>query len=196
MGRFQRALKRFFDILGAVVGLVLTSPLFLAIYIALKLKNEGSVVFRQERIGYKGKPFYIYKFRTFQVDAESEGPCLAPSNDEKLTSYGKSLRERHLDELPQFWNVLKGDMSIVGPRPEREFYIEKIMQHNPDYKYIYLMRPGLTSEATLKNGYTDTMDKMLRRLQMDLHYLRTRTLITDFKIILFTAKMILTGKKF
>ena len=120
----------------------------------------------------------------------------APNNDEKLTSYGKFLRERHLDELPQFWNVLTGDMSIVGPRPERKFYIDKIMQHNPNYCYIYLMRPGLTSEATLKNGYTDTMEKMLRRLDMDLNYLQTRSLLIDIKIVLLTARMILSGKKF
>ena len=196
MGVIQRIIKRIFDIIGAILGLILFSPLFLVIFIRLKQKNEGSVIFKQERIGYGGKPFYIYKFRTFQADAESEGPCLAPNNDEKLTSYGKFLRERHLDELPQFWNVLTGDMSIVGPRPERKFYIDKIMQHNPNYSYIYLMRPGLPSEATLKNGYTDTMEKMLRRLDMDLNYLQTRSLLIDIKIVLLTARMILSGKKF
>ena len=181
MGVIQWTIKRIFDIIGAILGLILFSPLFLVIFIRLKQKNEGSVIFKQERIGYGGKPFYIYKFRTFQADAESEGPCLAPNNDEKLTSYGKFLRERHLDELPQFWNVLTGDMS---------------MQHNPNYSYIYLMRPGLTSEATLKNGYTDTMEKMLRRLDMDLNYLQTRSLLIDIKIVLLTARMILSGKKF
>lgn len=196
MNAVERALKRLADILGSVIGIVLSSPLFLVISIRLWFKNEGSVIFRQERIGLGGKPFKIYKFRTFLVEAESEGPCLAPENNGKLTSYGKFLRERHLDELPQLWNVLKGDMSIVGPRPERKYFIDKIMRHDENYKYIYLMRPGLTSEATLKNGYTDTMEKMLRRLHMDLNYLQTRSLCVDFKIIFLTVRMIVSGKKF
>jgi len=196
MGVVARAAKRVADVLGSLAGLVLASPLMLFISMRLKLNNEGSVIFSQERIGLHGKPFMIYKFRTFSVHAENDGPRLAPENADCLTSYGRRLRERHLDELPQLWNVLKGDMSLVGPRPERKFFIDRIMQHDSRYEFIYSMRPGLTSDATLRNGYTDTMEKMLRRLQMDLHYLQTRTLGTDVRIIVQTARMLLAGKKF
>ena len=172
-------------------------PLFLFIYILLKLSNNGSAFICQERIGYRAQPFYIYKFRTMVMNAEKEGvPQLASKDDSRLTNIGKFLRTYHLDELPQFWNVLKGDMSLVGPRPERKYFIDKIMEVNSDYQYIYAMRPGLTSRATLENGYTDTMDKMLRRLEMDLDYLRNRSLLLDIKIILRTMCSCISGKKF
>ncbi len=193
----ERAVKRAFDFTGALVGLVILSPVFLLVFILLRRQADGPVIFRQERIGYGGKPFYILKFRTMVIDSEDEGiPQLAQKSDDRLTPVGKFLREHHLDELPQLVNVLKGDMSFVGPRPERRFFIEKIMERNPDYEYIYLMRPGTTSLATIYNGYTDTMEKMLIRLQMDLDYLQKRSLLLDLKIIFTTAEYIIFGKKF
>lgn len=197
MNLFERFIKRSFDFLCSFLGLVLLSPVFLIVYICLRLQNDGDVIFKQERIGYKGRPFNIYKFRTMRTDSESNGtPQLAAKGDERLTKVGKFLREHHLDELPQLFNVFIGDMSFVGPRPERQYFIDMIKKVNPNYDYIYLMRPGLTSLATIYNGYTDTLEKMLVRLDMDLEYLQKRSLWYDFKIIVTTALYIITGKKF
>lgn len=191
----ERAVKRLLDILGAALGIVVASPLFLYVALRLKLARNGSVIFRQERIGLHGKPFMIYKFRTLSRNFEDKGPRLTPcESDGCVSNFGRFLRVRHIDELPQLLNVLKGDMSIVGPRPERRIFIDKIMERDPRYRYIYLMRPGLTSKATLFNGYTDTMEKMLQRLNMDLEYLQTRSLAVDAKIVWLTVKM-LAGKK-
>lgn len=197
MNAFERAVKRLFDIVSSFLGLLFLSPVFLIVYIMLKVQNEGSVIFSQERIGYKGKPFNIYKFRTMRVDSERNGkPQLATKGDERLTKVGRFLREHHLDELPQLFNVFIGDMSFVGPRPERQFFIDKIRKENPNYDYVFMMRPGLTSMATIYNGYTDTMEKMLIRLDMDLEYLRTRSLWVDAKLIFVTFFYIVNGKKF
>lgn len=197
MNVFELAVKRAFDFFASLTALIILSPLFLIICILLICQRDGTVLFKQERIGYKGKPFNIYKFRTMRSDSESDGtPRLATVGDERLTKVGRFLREHHLDELPQLLNVLKGDMSFVGPRPERRYFIEKIRKENPNYDYIYLMRPGLTSMATLHNGYTDTMEKMLTRLQMDLDYLCKRSLWLDMKLILRTFLYIVNGKKF
>lgn len=190
--------KRVFDIFISIVGMVVFSPLFLAVYIAIKREDGGDAIFRQERIGYGGKPFTLYKFRSMAVTSESDGkPMLCSGKgDERLTSVGLFLREHHLDELPQLWNVCKGDMSLVGYRPERKFFIDKIMAINPDYELLYQMRPGVFSMATLYNGYTDTMEKMLERLRMDLDYLYNHSLWIDIKIIFLTVYSILSGKKF
>lgn len=197
MNAEARAIKRGCDVFFALVGLILLSPVFLLVYVLLKREGQGPVIFKQERIGYKGKAFDILKFRTMKADSEKDGkPRLAEKEDLRLTSVGKFLREHHLDELPQLWNVLCGDMSFVGPRPERRYFIELIRKENPDYDYIFMMRPGLTSKATLYNGYTDTMRKMLIRLQMDLEYLQHRSLWMDVKIIWTTVSFILKGKKF
>ncbi len=197
MNAFERAIKRVFDFVCSFLGLLFLSPVFLIVYIMLRIQNEGSVIFCQERIGYKGKPFNIYKFRTMRVDSEHDGePLLATKGDERLTKIGRILREHHLDELPQLFNVFKGDMSFVGPRPERQYFIDKIRKENPDYDYIFLMRPGLTSMATIHNGYTDTMEKMLIRLEMDLDYLKNRSLWLDAKLIFTTVFYIVNGKKF
>ena len=195
MNAVQRGLKRTGDILFSAILLLVLSPVFLVIYIIQKCTSEGPAIFSQERIGYKGKPFHIYKFRSMVVSAEQDGPELAKKEDKRLTKFGKFLREHHLDELPQLWNVLVGDMSFVGYRPERKFYIDQIMQHNPDYQLLYCSRPGVTSYATIYNGYTDTMEKMLRRLDYDLEYLRTRTILLDFKIIFKTVFSIGKGDK-
>ncbi|MBR5813219.1 MAG: sugar transferase [Bacteroidaceae bacterium] len=197
MNAFERAIKRLFDFVCSFLALLLLSPIFLIVYIMLRIQNEGSVIFSQERIGYKGKAFNIYKFRTMRVDSERNGePQLAVKDDKRLTKVGKFLREHHLDELPQLFNVLKGDMSFVGPRPERQFFIDKIRKENPNYDYIFQIRPGLTSMATIHNGYTDTMEKMLIRLEMDLDYLKNRSLWLDAKLIFTTFFYIINGKKF
>ncbi len=197
MNAFERFLKRSFDIVFSFLGILFLIPVFVIIYLIMRIQGGGPVIFRQERIGYKGKPFNILKYRTMVVDSESNGePQLAQKNDDRLTPFGKFLREHHLDELPQLWNVLVGDMSFVGPRPERKFFIDKIMKENANYEYIYLMRPGLTSRATVYNGYTDTMEKMLTRLEMDLDYLQNRSLLLDLKIVFITVASIVNGKKF
>jgi len=186
MGSFQLAIKRIFDIVFSLLGMILLSPLFLIISIILFF-SKGPVIFKQERIGYQGKPFTMYKFRTMTVDAESDGiPRLENERNKYLTPFGGFLRANHLDEIPQLWNVLKGDMSFVGPRPERQYFIDQINRETDDYRYIYLMRPGLTSYATIHNGYTDSMDKMLRRLELDLEYLDQRSIGLDLQILLST----------
>lgn len=197
MNVVERFIKRSFDFFCSFIGLVVLSPVFLLVYISLRLQNDGSVIFKQERIGYKGKPFNIYKFRTMRLDSESNGkPQLAVKGDERLTKVGKFLREHHLDELPQLFNVFVGDMSFVGPRPERQYFIDKIKEVNPNYDYLFLVRPGVTSMATIYNGYTDTLEKMLTRLEMDLEYLQKRSLWLDLKIIITTVLNIVKGKKF
>lgn len=197
MNKFQRILKRCFDVIASLLALIVLSPVFLVFAIILKLQKNGSVIYSQERIGLNGKPFTIYKFRTLKPHSEQNGPQLVPTSDSvNQTSFMKFLRHSHLDELPQLWNVLKGDMSIVGPRPERQYFIDLIMKEDPNYVLIYQMRPGLTSEATLYNGYTDTMDKMLKRLRMDIHYLRNRTLNLDFQIMFNTLLAMLSGRHF
>ena len=197
MGKVQRCIKRGFDLVAAFTGIVVCSPVFLIISLLITYQGNGPVFFRQIRIGYKGRPFAIFKFRTMSSVVEEEGPQLVAGCDEtNSTRLEQFLRGHHLDELPQLWNVLRGDMSFVGPRPERKFFIDKIMEQTDRYRLIYLMRPGLTSEATLYNGYTDTMEKMLRRMEMDIHYLEHRTLRIDLNIILKTILNIATGKKF
>ena len=184
----ERLLKRLCDLLGAMALIIILSPVILFIVILQKILNPGPAFYCQERIGRGGKPFRIYKFRTMVVDAEKDGmPQLEADNDVRLTDFGRKLRRHHMDELPQLWNVLKGDMSFVGYRPERQFFINQIMEHNPDYSLLFRSRPGVTSLATIENGYTDTMEKMLRRLDMDLEYFQTRTLWMDLKIILRTV---------
>lgn len=196
-GAFSRMIKRFSDIVLAGLSLLFFFPLCLAICLAIRMEDGGPAFFSQERVGYHGKTFTIYKFRSMRMDAEAEGtPLLFCEDDDRLTRVGRFIRAHHLDEFPQLWNVLRGDMSFVGPRPERRYFVEKIMAVNPDYKLLYQLRPGLFSEATLYNGYTDTMEKMLERLRMDLDYLENRSLWLDFKIIVVTSLTIITGKRF
>lgn len=191
-----KRLKRAFDVLVALCGLLVFSPAFVVLYFVIRHEDGGPAIFRQERIGRGGRPFMLYKFRSMTVTAEKDGPALYVKGDKRLTKVGRFLREHHLDELPQLWNVLKGDMSVVGYRPERQFFVDKIMAVNPDYERLYEMRPGLFSSATLYNGYTDTLEKMLERLRMDLEYLGNWNLWLDIKIIFLTSMSIITGKKF
>ena len=197
MGSIQRGIKRTLDFVMSALGLILLSPIFIIISVLMKFQGNGPIFFRQIRIGYKGKPFVILKFRTISKKTEKNTPQLiAKTSCKSSTPFEKFLREHHLDELPQLWNVLVGDMSLVGPRPERKYFIDKIMEHTDLYTVIYNMRPGLTSEATLYNGYTDTMEKMLKRLQRDISYFERRSLWLDFKIIIKTFVNIISGNKF
>lgn len=194
----KKFVKRAFDLVCVFFASIVFLPFFICVYIAIKVEDGGPAIFRQERIGKGGKPFMLYKFRSMKVDAEKDGkPQLwAGDDDARLTRVGKFIRNHHLDELPQFWNILVGDMSFVGYRPERQYFIDQIMEENPDYARLYEMRPGVFSNATLYNGYTDTMEKMLKRLEMDLEYLENHNIRTDIVIIFKTGVSILTGKKF
>lgn len=197
MNEIERNIKRIVDFFIACCCLIIFSPLFLICYIAIKREDGGFAMFKQERIGRFGKPFYIYKFRSMKIDAEKDGPALYQhEKDRRMTKVGKFLRDHHLDELPQLWNVIKGDMAFIGPRPEREYYIKKIMERDSRYRFLYQIRPGVTSYATLYNGYTDTMEKMLRRLELDLYYLEHRSWWLDAKILIKTFLNIVFGKKF
>lgn len=197
MSSFERNVKRVVDMLVSAVCLIIFSPLFLICYILVKREDGGPAIFKQERIGRFGRPFYIYKFRSMKVDAEKDGPQLYKHDkDERMTKIGRFLREHHLDELPQLWNVFVGDMAFIGPRPERKYFIDKIMEHDKRYVYLYQIRPGVTSYATLYNGYTDTMEKMLRRLELDLYYLQHRSWWLDINILWRTFINIAFGKKF
>ena len=197
MNELERNIKRVFDFLVAFVALIVFSPLFIVCYFAVKHEDGGPAIFKQERIGRFGRPFYIYKFRSMRVDAEKNGPALYQhERDTRMTKVGRFLREHHLDELPQLWNVVCGDMSFIGPRPERKYYIDKIMLHDVRYEYLYQIRPGVTSYATLYNGYTDTMEKMLKRLELDLYYLKHRSWWFDITILFKTFVNLAIGKKF
>ncbi len=198
MNTIERFIKRVFDFSLALISLLVFSPLIALIALLIKWEDpKGDVIYKQERIGYKGRPFILYKFRSMRMDAEANNsPQLFTDGDSRLTKVGAFIRAHHLDEFPQLWNVIKGEMSFVGPRPERQFFIDQIMEHNPDYTRLYAVRPGLFSYATLYNGYTDTIEKMLERLRLDLKYLDNYSLWVDVKIIFLTAFSIIFGKKF
>ena len=199
MSAFSRNVKRIGDFFIALVALIVFSPLILICWLLIKAEDRGPAIYRQERIGRFGKPFYIYKFRSMRMDAEKFGPQLSHGggkDDPRLTKVGKFLRAHHLDELPQLWNVFTGDMAFIGPRPERKYFIDQVLEYDKRYTYLYQIRPGVTSYATLYNGYTDTMEKMLRRLEYDLYYLGHRSWLLDFKILVKTFLKIVFGKKF
>lgn len=197
MNELERNIKRTLDFCTAIVSIIVFSPLFLICYILVKREDGGPAIFKQERIGRFGRPFTIYKFRSMRIDAEKDGPQLyRHAKDDRMTKIGRFLRDHHLDELPQLWNVVKGDMAFIGPRPERKYYINQIIERDPRYKFLYQIRPGVTSYATLYNGYTDTIEKMLKRLELDLYYLEHRSWWFDFKILVKTFINIVFGKKF
>lgn len=197
MSLVGKAFKRGFDILFSLILIVVFAPLALVIAIAIKWEDGGPVFYRQERIGLNGRTFNILKFRSMGVDAESDGARLYQGKgDPRLTRVGAFLRNHHLDELPQLINVFKGDMSFIGYRPERQVYIDQIMAANPRYRYLYQIRPGVTSYATLYNGYTDTLEKMMNRLDLDLYYLRNHTVGFDIYVLGMTFLKIVSGKEF
>ena len=194
MSDTELCIKRAFDIVVSVAMLILLSPLYFILTLLVWYSSKGPVFYRQERIGLHGLPFEIIKFRTMCVHAESEIPQLSADNDPRITKVGKWMRKYRLDELPQFWNILRGDMSIVGPRPERRYFINQIEEKAPYYCMIYKIRPGLTSWGPIKVGYTDTLDKMIRRLNYDIVYIENMSLTLDIKIMFHTIGVIFNGK--
>ena len=190
----ELCIKRAFDIVCATLGLIVLSPLLLVIAILVRCSSAGPVVYRQKRMGQYGLPFTIYKFRTMIDNAEEDGPQVTHDGDPRITPIGHWLRKYRLDELPQLWNILRGDMSIVGPRPERPFFVKQIMEKAPYYCLLYKVRPGLTSWGPIRVGYTDTMDKMIERLNCDVVYVENMSLLLDMKILFFTIGVILRGK--
>ncbi len=194
MSEGQKNIKSVLDRIAAAIVLLLLSPLFAWLAWKIKKESSGGVFYRQERLGYRGKPFTMIKFRTMKMDAEKEIPQLSCEDDDRITEFGKVMRKYRLDELPQFWNVLKGEMSLVGPRPERKFFVDQIVSKAPYYYQVFSVKPGVTSWGMVKYGYANTVDKMIERLQFDLIYLENRSLSIDIKILIYTIKTILTGK--
>ena len=191
----ELCIKRTFDVAVALFGMILLSPLMAFIALQVKLSSRGPVFYTQERIGMYGLPFRIYKFRTMIDHAEENGvPQITHDNDPRITKIGHWLRKYRLDELPQLWNILKGEMSVVGPRPERPYFIEQIMKEAPYYCLLYKVRPGLTSWGPIRVGYTDTMEKMIERLNCDVVYVENMSLLLDMKILFYTTGVILRGK--
>lgn len=186
MPTWQANMKRLLDVVLSLIAMVLFLPLFIVLAIMIKRSSEGPVIYKQERIGRFGKPFYIYKLRSMRKDAENGIPALSSENDERITPVGRFLRKTHLDEIPQFYNVIKGDMSLVGPRPERRYFIDQIVKKAPHYTHLHKIRPGITSWGQVKYGYASNLDEMLERLPFDMMYLKNLSLYVDLKILIYT----------
>jgi exopolysaccharide biosynthesis polyprenyl glycosylphosphotransferase len=194
MPLWQIQIKQLIDYIVSLTALILFSPLFIFLAIGIRATSKGSIFYSHERIGKFGKPFTLYKFRSMYVNAEKNGPSLSSKNDNRITPFGKFMRKSKLDELPNFWNVLKGDMSLVGPRPERKFYIDQIVERAPHYLHLQKVKPGITSWGQTKYGYAEDIDQMIERLKYDILYIENMSLYVDFKIIIYTIITILKGR--
>ncbi len=190
---WQKIIKSIYDYIFAILIFIMSLPLLLFIYAGIKLTSTGPVIYTQERLGKNKKPFIIYKFRTMYIDAEKDGHQLSYSNDPRITPIGKYLRKWHIDEIPQIINILKGEMSLIGPRPEREFYVNQILQEAPHYNIIFSVKPGITSWGMVKFGYAQNIEEMLERLKYDITYMKNRTLLSDCKIFFHTFKSVILG---
>lgn len=194
MPDWQVSTKRIIDILASAIAIIILIPVYLILALAVKMSSKGPIFFTQERVGKNRKPFKIIKFRTMYVGSEKNGPQLSSSNDSRITKVGKFLRKTRLDEFPQFWNVLVGDMSLVGPRPERQFYIDQISKKDPQYLYLHKVRPGITSWGQVKFGYAENVEQMVQRMKYDLLYIRNMSIALDLKIMFYTIAIIFKGK--
>ena len=194
MPEWQYSLKRIFDIIISLVAMIILSPVYLVTAIIVKATSPGPVFYAQERIGYLGRPFKMHKFRSMYVDAEQAGPALSKDNDPRITPFGRFMRKVRLDEIPQFYNVLRGTMSLVGPRPERQFYIDQIVKRAPEYLLLQRIKPGITSWGQVRYGYASNVDEMVERLRYDLLYLDNMSITTDLKIMVYTIKIIVQGR--
>jgi exopolysaccharide biosynthesis polyprenyl glycosylphosphotransferase len=193
MPKWQIVLKRILDMLIASICLLILSPLIIYLAIKVKQSSVGPIFYRQERIGFQGLPFRIIKFRSMYENAEENGPQLSKDDDQRCTPIGAIMRKWRLDELPQFWNVLLGEMSLVGPRPERKFYIDQIMEKAPHYRHLLKVRPGITSWGQVKYGYASNVEQMIQRLKYDILYMENRSIALDFKIIFYTLVVLFQG---
>jgi exopolysaccharide biosynthesis polyprenyl glycosylphosphotransferase len=194
MPRWEKNVKRIIDIIASSCAIIILTPIYIFTAIKVKLSSSGDILYKQERIGINGQPFYILKFRSMYVDAEKNGPALSSKNDSRITPWGKIMRKWRIDEIPQFFNVLKGDMSLVGPRPERKYFIEQITKVAPHYKHICRVKPGITSLGMVKYGYAENVDEMIQRLKFDIIYIENISLLLDIKIMFYTVRTVIQGR--